>query len=176
MTPNFSPEQVIHQKIKLSTIRIEDGVNVAESHSVDWVPVTFNLPLNAILLPTSTQQGYIKYVVPLTNSNGRYFIKIHFPKNSSDMYITYAEKNSEMADGYWDYRTLVKEDFIKDFRTFIRDNRPNLPKNYPYSKVLKFSAYGDETNQPSIAVQFSVEFKSLTGGIIAVPVEYNLNK
>ncbi len=167
MTNNFLPEQVIHQKISLSTIRVSDGIIVQEPHDVNWIPVTFNMPLNTIALPTSSAERSVKYVVPLTDPNGRFFIKFHFPLDSSDMYITYCEKHAEMADGYWDYRTLVKQEFIDEFHIFVRDGRELKASMYPYSKTLKFSAYGTDTNQSSIAVQFSVEFKSLNGGLSA---------
>lgn len=172
MTNNFSPEQVVHHKIKLSTIRISDGTAVQEPYDVSWIPITFNMPLNTMSLPASSNpnevQKSVKYIVPLTDPNGKFFIKFHFPVDSGDMYITYSEKNTEMADGYWDYKSLVKQEFINEFHTFVADGRLAKPSNYPYSKTLKFSAYGLDTNQSSVAVQFSVEFKSLTGGISAL--------
>lgn len=177
MTNNFAPNTVIHQKISLSTIKLSDGTPVQEPHDVNWIPMTFNKPLNAIALPASSNpkevQKSVKYVVPLTDPNGRFFIKFHFPLDSSDMYITYAEKNTEMADGYWDFRDKIKQEFIDEFHTFVTDGRNTKATLYPYSKILKFSAYGRDTNQSSIAVQFSVEFKSETGGISALVPDKN---
>lgn len=185
--PNFRPDEVINRKITIKTARLSDGSILPESHNVDWIATTHNLPLQTIgpIYSYSTdsqgntvglREAYTKYVVPLTDPNGMYFIKFHFPKDFSDVYITFAEKNPAMADGYWDYKSLIKQEFIDAFHTFVRDGRSNMSNQYPYSKTLKFSAYGRDTNQPSIAVQFSVEFKSLNGGMATTVDEVPIDK
>jgi hypothetical protein len=84
------------------------------------------------------------------------------------MYVTFAQKNASMADGFYDYITGIPVDYRTALRTWIRDN--NLPMNLsqviPRTKSLSFTSYGLDTNQVSSAIPFKINFTAIFGGTL----------
>lgn len=163
-TPNVDPSTMnsdMARKVEFTTTNIDFAIEFEEPHVVSGPNGAFNVPLNAINI------GGSKVVVPLTSSSsqGAHYLKFHFPQpNSSEFYVTFAQKNNNMADGYYDYQTGVPASYKTDFRTFVLDNTQALPTSTTTKKkTLVFSVYGLDSNQPTEAEQFKVEFNAIFG-------------
>jgi hypothetical protein len=137
------------------------GQNIIEGYNVNG-PV--NSTITAIPLPGGT-----KFVVPITadsTSNGAPFLKFHFPNGTSNnrMYVTFAVKNSRMADGYYDYKTGIPSTYRSQLRNFIVSpisGAQFLSLNGPRDKEIRFTTYGSSTNKPAEAVTFKITFKAM---------------
>lgn len=169
-TPNTDPATMnadMARKIEFTTINTDFNIQFIEAHSVTGPNGAFNVPLNSVGI------GGVKHVVPLTSNSaqGANYLKFHFPQfflstgNLSEFYVTFCQKNNNMADGYYDYQTGVPLDYISDFRAFVLDNTLITPSNtQTFKKTLVFSVYGVDSNQPQEAEQFKVEFNAVFGG------------
>ncbi len=163
-TANQAPANVINKKVSFTTTNLLNGEVFLEPHTVSGPTPqgTFNIPLNGINITGN------KTVIPLTSSTGpgSYWLKIHKPQpGSSALYITFAQKNSAMADGYYDYITGIPTGLRTALRNWIADNPSSLSISpVTYVKSLLFTVYGIDTNQVSSAIQFKVSFKAVIGG------------
>ncbi|MEK6829303.1 MAG: hypothetical protein AABY15_04185 [Nanoarchaeota archaeon] len=163
-TANQAPINVLHREVNFTTTNLLNGEVFVEPHTVSGPTPqgTFNIPLNGVNIVGS------KTVIPLqsTTGQGSYWLKIHKPQpGSSTLYITFAQKNSAMADGYYDYVTGIPSGFRSALRSWIADNPSSLSISpVTYVKSLLFTVYGIDTNQVSSAVQFRVSFKAVIGG------------
>jgi len=169
-TANTDPASMnasMARKVKFTTTNLDFATLFDESHVVTGPTSSAAVPLNSLNI------GSGKVVVPLTNdtAQGANYIKFHFPKfflntgTESTFYITFCQKNNTMADGYYDFQTGVPDDYITDFRTFVNDGAQSNA-NFPVSKVkrLFFAVYGADTNQTSLAKQFTTSFTATIGG------------
>jgi hypothetical protein len=153
-TQNQLPENVYNRKISFITNNLSNGEVFIEPHTATGPSGIFNIPLNAI---TSGSKVFI----PLSNtsSNGSYYLKVHLPQpGSSELYITFAQKNNSMADGYFDYTTGIPDDFRAQLRTWIIDLRDVQLGGPPLTKRLKFMLKGIDTNNTSASIPFYVSF------------------
>jgi hypothetical protein len=148
------------------------GQNIIEGYNVNG---PFHTSINAIPLAGGT-----KFVVPLTSDTGAGapFLKFHFPNGTSSnkMYVTFAVKNSRMADGYYDYTTGIPTTYKTKLKTFIILGPGGQPLytfsqmatlNGPLSKAIRFTTYGSSTNKPAEAVTFYVIFKAVFAPVTA---------
>ena len=168
-TANTNPATMsadMARKVEFTTTNVDFATLFSEAHIVTGPNGAFTVPLNTINI------GGAKYVVPLTSNSaqGANYLKFHFPQfflttgNLSEFYVTFCQKNNNMADGYYDYQTGVPLDYNTDFRTFVLDNAQTLPQSLTTKKkTLVFSVYGADSNQPSEAEQFKVEFNAVFG-------------
>lgn len=166
-TANQNPANVVHRKVAFTTTNLDNGDIFDEPHFVNGpTPVgAFNIPLNGVSIVGN------KVVVPLqtTTGWGSYWLKFWLPQPGSKiMYVTFAQKNASMADGFYDYITGIPVDYRTALRTWIRDD--NLPTNLsqviPRTKSLSFTSYGLDTNQVSSAIPFKINFTAIFGGTL----------
>jgi hypothetical protein len=155
---NQDPATVVNYKVEFTTLNLDNGDPFDEPHTITGPAPggSFNQPLNPININSS------KTVVPLSTSTalGSYFLKFHKPQpNSSTMFVTFAQKNASMADGYYDYVSGIPADFRSQLASWITDGRI-LQNGQTYSKDLVFDFYGIDTNQVSSAVQYKVRFST----------------
>jgi len=172
-TPNTSPATMssdMARKVEFTTTNVDFAIQFVEPHTVNGPNGAFTVPLNAINI------GGSKVVVPLSSNSaqGAYYLKFHLPQpGSSEFYVTFAQKNNNMTDGYYDYQTGVPAAYKTDFRTFVKDNLVALPNSLTtLKKNLVFSVYGLDSSQPQQAEQFKVEFNAVFGS--SGPVVVNL--
>lgn len=164
-TANQDPANVLNKKVSFTTTNLLNGEVFLEPHTVSGPTPqgTFTIPLNAINIVGN------KTVIPLTSSTGAgtYWLKIHKPQpGSSALYVTFAQKNSAMADGYYDYVTGIPAAFRTALRSWIADNPTSLSTSpVTYTKSLLFTVNGIDTNQISSAIQFRVSFSAVIGGV-----------
>lgn len=162
--PNENPytsATVFKKEVVFFTQDEISGQSILEGYNVNG-PV--NSTITAIPLPGGT-----KFVVPITSdstSTGAPFLKFHFPNGTSNnrMYVTFAVKNSMMADGYYDYKTGIPNTYRSQLRNFIVSpisGAQFLALNGPKIKEIRFTAYGSSTNKPAEAVTFYITFKAL---------------
>lgn len=167
-TANQSPENIqIAQLVSFTTTNLDSGDLFEEPHTVSGPTGSFSVPLSIIPIVGN------KIVIPLTSntSAGANYLKLHLPQpGSSEFYVTYAQKNSAMADGYYDYQSGIPSGYRSDLRTFIADGTTIFPNQQTtFSKTLVFTVYGLDTNQVSAAIQYSVRFSALFGNVVAPP-------
>jgi len=165
-TPNTNPATMtatMARKIEFTTTNVDYAIQFVEAHFVSGPTGAFTVPLNTLNI------GGAKYVVPLTanSAQGANYLKFHFPQpGSSEFYVTFAQKNNNMTDGYYDYQTGVPDGYKSDFKTFVKDNIQSLPSQLTtLKKNLVFSVYGIDSNQPAEAEQFKVEFNAIFGAV-----------
>lgn len=170
-TANQNPASIPTAKsVTFTTTNLSNGETFVEPHSVAGPTPsgTFNIPLNGISL-----LGGTKVVVPLSTTTGfgSYWLKFHMPQpGSSKMYVTFAQKNNSMADGYYDYSSGIPADFRTALRNWIKDNKTtSVSSTTVLSKSLLFTVYGLDTNKVSSAIQFKVTFKASFGA--SIPAE-----
>lgn len=158
---NSNPATIFHKEITFFTQDEITGQSIIEGYNVNG---PFNTTITAIPLAGGT-----KYVVPLTSDSttaGAPFLKFHLPNGTSGnkMYVTFAVKNSRMADGYYDYKTGIPSTYRTLLKKFIV-----LPisvvqfsaLNGPREKAIRFTTYGSSTNKPAEAVTFYVTFRAV---------------
>jgi hypothetical protein len=160
---NQNPENVLNYVVNFTTTNVSDGQIFEEPHTVSGPNGAFTIPLNAVSISGS------KIVVPLTTNTapGAYYLKLHLPQpGSSKFYVTFAQKNNSMADGYYDYITGIPTDYRSSLRTFIADGITTFPTQpTTYSKSLVFTVYGLDTNQVANAVQYTVRLSAVFGAV-----------
>ncbi len=169
---NQNPQNVLNHVVEFSTTDLLNGNTFEEPHYVSSPTPggTFNINLGAFSLSSN------KMVVPLSTntSQGSYWLKLHKSQpNSSMMYVTFAQKNSSMADGYYDYQTGIPSDFRAALRTWIRDNEVlSSSGSVTRSKTLLFDVYGLDTNSVSSATPFRIRFNAtFSGNVSSTPVQ-----
>lgn len=157
----YTSSQVFKKEVTFFTQDEISGQNIIEGYNV-------NGPVNSTITVIPLAGGN-KFVVPLTSdstSPGAPFLKFHFPNGTSNnkMYVTFAVKNSRMADGYYDYKTGIPNTYRNQLRNFIIAGLPFTQiatLNGPREKEIRFTSYGSSTNKPAEAVTFKVTFKAL---------------
>lgn len=88
------------------------------------------------------------------------------------MYVTFAQKNISMADGFYDYITGIPTDYRTALRTWIRDNVATpINSSVTKQKNLIFTSYGLDTNQVSSAIQFKVNFTAIFTGNLGATLD-----
>ncbi len=167
-TPNTAPASItFKQSVVLSTVdQNNNNAPIVEGYVVSG-------PVSQGVSPLSIAGG-TKLVVPLTTAsgNGAPYLKIHLPSNPSGntLYVTYAVGNSEMADGFYDYKTGVPTAYFNALKTWINTN-PATNQAYTSTqpvvraRSLKFSAYGNGTNTPANSVTFYIKFQGTFGTV-----------
>ena len=154
---------IIKQKVEVNftTINTVDGSTFSEVHTISG-------PTGSGIAPISNPTlGPIKLVVPLNFAagNGAPVLKIWMPDPTnfpSKMYITYAVKNSNMTDDYYDYTQDGLPTSYKDaLATWIRNGATATGVR---TRDLNFSVWGVDTNQISSAKAFKVRFRWDFGG------------
>lgn len=173
LTPNTAPSSItFKQSVILSTTdQNNNNSPVIEGYAVTGPTAP---GVNPIFIAGGT-----KALIPLTTStgNGAPYLKIHFPTSptGNTLYLTYAVANSNMADGYYDYKTGVPSSYFNALRAWINTN-PTTGLQYVNSTTtvrsrnLKFSAYGSNTNKPANAVTFYLKFQATFNSISAPPL------
>jgi len=165
-TQNQDPQNVYNYEVNFTTTNLSNGDEFIEPHTVSDPNGSFSVPLN-FTKPTGNAYGSI-IVIPMSSnsSNGAYYLKLHLPQpGESKMYVTFAQKNNSMADGYYDYIQGIPEDFRTQLRLWILDGLNQLPVNgISKSKTLVFTVKGIDTNVSSASVQFTVSFGATFGG------------
>lgn len=155
----YTSAQIFKKEVTFYTQDEITGQNLIEGYNVNG---PFHTSITAIPLVGGT-----KFVVPLTSDstgNGAPFLKFHFPNGTSSnkMYVTFAVKNSRMADGYYDYKTGIPDSYKTQLKNFIIAPQVNLATvNGPRSKQIRFTVYGSSTNKPAEAQTFYVTFKAV---------------
>jgi hypothetical protein len=141
------------------------GQSITEGYNVNG---PFHTSITAIPLAGGT-----KFVVPLSTDtgSGAPFLKFHFPNNTSSnkMYVTFAVKNSRMADGYYDYTTGIPAFYKDKLKNFIVAGPGGQPLAFnqlmnlsgPQTKEIRFTTYGSSTNKPAEAVTFYIKFTAV---------------
>lgn len=175
--PNTPPQNALNKSVKLSTINLDTGAYFSEPYTITGPSGSFNLPLN------STSNGSTKIMIPLTTNTapGSYYLKLHMPDNTSNtdmMYVTFAVRAPQMMDGYYDYVSGIPTAYRTALRTWILDGSSSIPfAPTPRHRVLSFTVYGTDTNQPAQAIPFKIDFSGLfgtqqqTGGATSLPPE-----
>lgn len=152
------------QSVVLSTLdQNNSNAPIAEGYIVSG-------PTSAGITPIFIAGG-TKAVIPLSTAsgNGAPYLKIHFPVgNGNTLYLTYCVANSNMADGYYDYKTGVPTAYYNSLRSWINSVN-NLFSITPVVKTrsLKFSAYGNATNKPANSVTFYINFTGTFGSSLS---------
>lgn len=157
----YTSAQVFKKEVSFSTQDEISSQNIIEGYNVNG---PFNITITSIPLA-----GGSKFVVPLTSdstSPGAPFLKFHFPNGTSGnkLYVTFAVKNSRMADGYYDYKTGIPSTYRTQLRNFIVSPINSVQFNNlsgPREKAIRFTTYGSSTNKPAEAVTFYVTFKAV---------------
>ena len=158
---NANPAVIFHKEVTFFTQDEISSQNIIEGYNVNG---PFNTTITAIPLAGGT-----KFVVPLTSdstSPNAPFLKFHFPNGTSGnkLYVTFAVKNTRMADGYYDYTTGIPNTYKSQLRNFIVApiNTVQLASlSGPREKEIRFTTYGSSTNKPAEAVTFKVTFKAI---------------
>jgi len=155
----FKKEVAFSTQDEITSASITEGYNV-------------NGPSHPTITPVALAGG-TKFVVPLTTdtASGAPFLKFHLPNGTSSnkMYVTFAVKNSRMADGYYDYTTGIPALYKTNLKNFIVAGLNGQPLSYnqfinlngPKTKEIRFTAYGSSTNKPAEAVTFYITFKAV---------------
>lgn len=168
LNQNIDPQNALNREINFATTNLSNGNQFIEPHTVTLLNGNYNIPLNNSSIQGNPYGPCI--VVPLTTNinNGAPYLKFHFPQNNeSVMYITFAQKNNSMSDGYYDYIQGIPDTYRSALRTWIRDDRPvafNQPITLP--KTLTFNVKGIDTNLASASVTFTVTFQAQFGTAI----------
>lgn len=166
---NTAPASItFKQSITLSTVdQNNNNSSVSEGYIVTG-------PVSQGISPISIAGG-TKLVIPLTaaSGNGAPYLKIHLPvtPNGNVLYLTYCVANSQMADGFYDYKTGVPTTYYNALRTWINTNPSNGGSYFNLNPTvrarnLKFSAYGISTNKPANSITFYIKFQGTFGGAI----------
>ena len=158
---NANPATIFHKEVMFSTQDEISSQIIIEGYNV-------NGPVNSTITSIPLAGGS-KFVVPLTSdstSPGAPFLKFHFPNGTSGnkLYVTFAVKNSRMADGYYDYTTGIPATYRTQLRNFIVSPINSVQFNNlsgPREKEIRFTTYGSSTNKPAEAVTFYVTFKAV---------------
>lgn len=160
-TANQSPGSILNFNVEFTTTDLSNGNLFSEPHTVSGPTGSFTNPLNAVTITGN------KVVVPLTSntSQGSYYLKFHLPQPSaSKFYVTFAQKNSNLSDGYYDYTTGIPSDYRTALKTFVNDGSLSVPSTSTVkNKNLKFTVYGLDSNQVSQAIQYTVKFSAIFG-------------
>jgi hypothetical protein len=170
----YTSAAIFKKEVAFSTIDEITSQSITEGYNVNG---PFHTTITAIPLAGGT-----KFVVPLTPDTGANapFLKFHFPNGTSSnkMYVTFAVKNSRMADGYYDYTTGIPENYKNQLKNFIVAPITALQLfgiNGPREKAIRFTAYGNSTNKPAEAVTFYIKFKAVfTPNIVSQPLPGNV--
>jgi hypothetical protein len=162
----YSNAAIFKKEVSFSTQDEITGQSITEGYTVNG---PFHTSITAIPLAGGT-----KFVVPLTSDtgSGAPFLKFHFPNgtDSNKMYVTFAVKNSRMADGYYDYTTGIPATYRTKLKSFIITGQNGQPiytplqlqnLSGPRSKEIRFTTYGSSTNKPAEAVTFYVTIKAI---------------
>jgi hypothetical protein len=156
----YTSSQVFKKEIAFSTVDEISGQNITEGYTVIG-------PSNSSITSISIARGR-KCVVPITSDNGEGapYLKFHFPNGTSEnkMYLTFAVRNSRMADGYYDYTTGIPTDYKNKLKQFIISEVSTFNQskiNGVKTKELRFTSYGSSTNKPAEAITCYVEFRAL---------------
>lgn len=165
VTPNTPPASItFKQSVVLSTLdQNNNNAAVAEGYTVSG-------PVCQGVTPVFIA-GNTKVVIPLSTAsgNGAPYLKIHFPTSPSGntMYLTYCVANSQMADGFYDYKTGVPTTYFNALRSWINGVSTSTTSG-PVLKTrsLKFSAYGNSTNNPANAVTFYINLQGTFNTLI----------
>jgi hypothetical protein len=160
-TPNIDPYTsalVFKKEIKFSTTDEISGQFIIEGYNVTG-------PTN---IASTTLAGGKKCVVPITSDlgSGAPYLKFHFPNGTSNdkIYLTFAVKNAQMADGYYDYKTGIPTAYRTKLKQFIISHLSpllQLDANGTKTKELRFTAYGSSPNKPAEAVTFKFRFSGM---------------
>lgn len=159
--PNINPytsAQVFKKEVQFFTQDEITGQSITEGYNV-------NGPSHSSITPIPLAGG-TKFVVPITTNTGAGapYLKFHFPNGTSSnkMYVTFAVKNSRMADGYYDYTTGVPTTYRNQLKNFILLPQANISNvSGPREKAIRFTTYGSSTNKPAEAVTFYVKFTAV---------------
>ena len=161
--PNINPYTsalVFKKEIQFSTTDEISGQAIIEGYNVSG---PFNSTITSITLA-----GGKKCVVPISSDtgSGAPYLKFHFPNGTSSdkIYLTFAVKNSQMADGYYDYKTGIPTAYRSKLKQFIISHlspSAQMAANGTKTKALRFTTYGSSTNKPAEAVTFYFTFSGL---------------
>ena len=156
-TPNPKPNTIFNKLVQFSTVDEISNTTITESYNV-------SNPYNTQITYTVISSGS-KVVVPLTTQtgNGAPFLKFHLPNNSTTantMHVTFCVKNTQMADGYYDYKTGIPVVYKNALKSWIVQPTTSLNISGPREKELRFTVYGTTTNKPQEATTFKVTFKA----------------
>jgi hypothetical protein len=159
-TQNSDPTTIFHKEITFSTTDEISGQIIAEGYNVSG---PFNSTITSVTLT-----GGKKCVVPITSDTGQGapYLKFHFPNGTSSnrIYLTFAVKNSNMADGFYDYKTGIPTTYKSKLKQFIISHLPvsqQFNATGTKTKALRFTTYGSSTNKPAEAVTFYFTFSAL---------------
>jgi hypothetical protein len=168
----YTSSQVFKKEIAFSTIDEISGQNIIEGYTV--IGPSNN---NITSIPLA---GGRKYVVPLTSDNGEgaAYLKFHLPNGTSEskMYLTFAVKNSAMADGFYDYKTGIPDTYKSKLKQFIVPSTQFVTSPGYRTKELRFTSYGTSTNKPAEAITFYVTFKAMFEGLTTVEAAQNFSR
>lgn len=163
-TQNSDPTTIFHKEITFSTTDEISGQNIIEGYNVSG---PFNNTITSVTLT-----GGKKCVVPITSDTGQGapYLKFHFPNGTSSnkIYLTFAVKNSNMADGFYDYKTGIPATYKSKLKQFIISHLPitqQFNSTGTKTKALRFTTYGSSTNKPAEAVTFYFTFSAVFNGI-----------
>lgn len=166
----YTSAAIFKKEVAFSTIDEITSQSITEGYNVNG---PFNTTITAIPLAGGT-----KFVVPITTDTGMGspFLKFHFPNGTSSnkMYVTFAVKNSRMADGYYDYTTGIPTTYKNQLKNFIVAPISAIQLfniSGPREKAIRFTVYGSSTNKPAESVTFYVKFKAVfTPNTVSQPV------
>jgi len=150
-------------EVNFETINLDNNTQFSEVHTISG-PSTGGV--GAVTSPTL---GPYKMIIPLDNSTGAGapVLKVWLPDPSnlstqSKMYITYAVKNTQMTDDYYDYQQLgLPSTYKSAISNWIAyGNAPSpLSNNTIKERDLTFTVWGVDTNQQQAAKDFVIRFK-----------------
>ena len=161
----YTNAAIFKKEVQFSTIDEITSASITEGYNV-------NGPSHPTITPVALAGG-TKFVVPLTTdtASGAPFLKFHLPNGTSSnkMYVTFAVKNSRMADGYYDYTTGIPSEYKTKLKNFIVAGLNGQPLSFtqlanlngPKTKEIRFTSYGSSTNKPAEAVTFYITFKAV---------------
>jgi hypothetical protein len=162
-TPNQDPQNVYNRVINFTTTNLLNGNLYEEPHTV--ILLNGVTPINSLTIQGNPYGPCI--VVPLTTNinQGANYLKFHLPQNNeSAMYVTFAQKNNNMSDGYYDYIQGIPDSYRNDLRNWIRDGRVlSTGSQAPLERTISFSVRGIDTNVVSASVDFDITFSAVFG-------------
>lgn len=168
MIANVLPQNAFNKKVDFTTTNSANGNPFSEPHKATDITIDVKGFGDTFQSLTSS-----KLVIPISNSsaNGAPYLKIWLPQPSkSTVYITFATKNNQMADGYYDWINGISSSYRGDLRKWIAGGTlPSSTFSGTLTRSITFDVYGLSTNGISQAIPVSVDFKATFVPTVSLP-------
>ena len=161
LVANINPSTINSTLVKsfvLGTIDI-NGDPVTENGYI----VTGPTVIGSTAISIGTQYTYNKFVIALEGGqNSTYFLKFWIPFVGNQVFMTYAKKATNYADGYKDITSTNDAD-LPTLKTKVRSwvvlPSTTIISSVTYNKFVNFNFRGADTNQIQNSETFSINFQ-----------------